>query len=133
MAKTLCKINMYTIYAIITSTISSIVFGVIFFVVAATYGGNYMTQFTYGPLRGYEATGIIGSLVGFALGATLGLYAIHRLMERRWSSKNGMTALIVGFVTCMVYAELFLATGILDLLFVLSINILLAYYMQNKR
>jgi hypothetical protein len=50
--------------------------GIAGLLVGALFGGNFATEFTFIGLRGYEATGQVGLL----LGAALGLYAGWRLL-----------------------------------------------------
>ena len=51
--------------------IGGLVVAVVGFVVGATYGGNHATDFEFNGLRGYEATGQIGMLLGFIAGSTV--------------------------------------------------------------
>ncbi len=64
---------------LLAGVIAGVLGGVIGFVVAATYGGNYATGFEFVGLRGYEATGLLGELVGFVTFGLLGFYFLARL------------------------------------------------------
>lgn len=48
-----------------------IALAVVGLVAGALYGGNYATDFVFNDLRGYEATGQIGLILGFVLGSSL--------------------------------------------------------------
>jgi hypothetical protein len=52
----------------------------------AAYGGNYVTSIELAGRRGYEATGLIGEIVGFVV---LGLFAfgITALLTRRGAER----------------------------------------------
>jgi hypothetical protein len=51
-------------------------------VVGATYGGNYATELDFAGLRGYEATGLIGEIIGFFAGGAFGLLMACLLTRR---------------------------------------------------
>lgn len=50
-------------------------------------GGNYFTDFEFGGVRGYEATGKLGSILGGIFGALLGAAAGVIFGERRRRSE----------------------------------------------
>lgn len=50
----------------------ALVGGAALFVLGAFVGGNLTPDFSFAGLRGYEATGIVGLLVGMVTGAGLG-------------------------------------------------------------
>lgn len=52
-------------------------------IVGAAYGGNFATDFEFNGVRGYEATGQIGAVLGFLIGAPVSAYLIARLARRR--------------------------------------------------
>jgi hypothetical protein len=52
-------------------------------VVGAYYGGNYAPDVEFNGVRGYEATGQIGAILGFVAGGSLGALLIYFLTERR--------------------------------------------------
>ncbi|MPM56393.1 hypothetical protein SDC9_103195 [bioreactor metagenome] len=45
-------------------------------------GGNYMTDFVFNGVRGYEAVGQIGVIIGVPLGAILGILLALKQMKR---------------------------------------------------
>lgn len=55
--------------------------GVIGWIIGALTGGNFTEQFVFNGVRGYEATGQIGSI----LGALIGLISSWRLLFKRKS------------------------------------------------
>ena len=55
--------------------------GVFGWIMGALIGGNYAEQFVFNGVRGYEATGQIG----FILGALIGLFSSWRLVIRSTS------------------------------------------------
>lgn len=58
--------------------------GLIGAVTGANCGGNYATGFQFAGLRGYEATGFIGEIVGFIVMSFLS-FVVARRLTRRWS------------------------------------------------
>jgi hypothetical protein len=48
----------------------------------ALYGGNYAVNFEFNNLRGYEATGQIGAIIGFVLVGGLCAYLTARSLPR---------------------------------------------------
>jgi hypothetical protein len=58
---------------------------VIGLVVGASIGGNYAVDFEFAGNRGYEATGLLGAIIGFPVGVVVGLVlgvAVVRLSRR---------------------------------------------------
>jgi len=53
------------------------------FLIGATYGGQYAPQFEFAGLTGYEATGLIGELVGLVVVGLSTFYLVRRL-TRAW-------------------------------------------------
>ena len=51
--------------------------------VGMNIGGNYFTSFTFLGLRGYEATGQIGTVVGGLLFAVIGILLLKILSKLR--------------------------------------------------
>jgi len=64
------------IFAVIVIGLISAVIGLI---IGALIGGNFVEQFVFNGVRGYEATGQIG----FILGALIGLILSWRLLFKR--------------------------------------------------
>lgn len=60
---------------------------IIGWITGANIGGNYFTDFTFNGVRGYEATGQIGSIIGAVLFASAGvavaLLIVHLLARRK--------------------------------------------------
>lgn len=50
--------------------------------VGASIGGNYATQFEFANVRGYEAMGKLGFLVGLVAGGALGALLARRRASR---------------------------------------------------
>lgn len=46
-------------------------------------GGNYFTNFEFMGARGYEATGIIGSFAGGALGSVIGIILARLILKKK--------------------------------------------------
>jgi hypothetical protein len=57
--------------------------GAVGLVVGAKYGGNHCGNCEFNGVRGYEATGQIGLLVGEAIGFVAGGWAVFALLRRR--------------------------------------------------
>jgi hypothetical protein len=70
------------VLVVLVGLISGLVLAVIGFVVGAMYGGNYATNFEFNGLRGYEAAGQIGEVIGLLTGGALGSYMAVRLTRR---------------------------------------------------
>jgi hypothetical protein len=54
------------------------------FGIGANYGGNYATDFEFAGVRGYEATGLLGALIGATTMGVAGFALVARLTSR-WS------------------------------------------------
>ena len=70
------------IACLLAGLIGGIVIAVVGLVVGATYGGNYATDFEFNGLRGYEATGQIGAILGFVAGGSLCTLLVCFLTKR---------------------------------------------------
>ncbi len=49
--------------------------------IGTTYGGQYAPNLELGGLRGYEATGMIGEVVGFVVVGLLSFYPASRITQ----------------------------------------------------
>lgn len=67
---------------LLAGLIGGVVLAVVGLVVGATYGGNYATDFQFNGLRGYEATGLLGEILGFVAGAPLCALLVCFLTKR---------------------------------------------------
>jgi hypothetical protein len=67
---------------VLAGLIGGIAVAVIGLIVGATYGSNYATGFQFNGLRGYEATGQIGAILGFVTGGALCSYLVARFTRR---------------------------------------------------
>ncbi len=54
--------------AIILLIISGVISAAVGLIIGALIGGNFFTGFELFGLRGYEAMGVLGLIIGFALG-----------------------------------------------------------------
>lgn len=54
--------------AIIILTTSSLISAAVGLIIGALIGGNFFTGFELFGLRGYEAVGVLGLIIGFILG-----------------------------------------------------------------
>jgi len=52
-------------------------------VIGADYGGNHATGFEFNGLKGYEATGQLGAVLGLVIGGTLGSFLAAHFTRRR--------------------------------------------------
>ena len=64
----------------------AVVGGILGLIIGTEYGGNFATDFRWGDLTGYEATGALGAILGSALGlvsvgATCGCLAASQRAE----------------------------------------------------
>jgi hypothetical protein len=57
----------------------SCAFPIIGLIMGSMYGGNYATGIKFMDLQGYEATGLMGLFIGYAMGGCLLAYLIIRL------------------------------------------------------
>lgn len=62
------------IYAIIGGVFLLALGFIVGLIFGATIGGNFFTSFECFGVRGYEATGILGSIIGGAIGALSGVF-----------------------------------------------------------
>ena|SRR3989344_8469501 len=84
------------ISVIFNSVIGAIGLGFVFLVIAALYGGNYATDFTFAGQRGYEATGALGALIGLILGGALGSGAHLLLFKKQSAISNVVYTSLIG-------------------------------------
>jgi hypothetical protein len=63
---------------LVAALAGALVGGVALFVIGAFFGGNLATDFTFAGLRGYEATGIVGLLLGVVGGGVLGAQLVRK-------------------------------------------------------
>lgn len=81
--------------------------GAIFFgLIALMIGGNFMNGFTFWGERGYEATGVLGIIIGLPLGGMLGAYLV-RLIFQNFEQKVYF-ALGLGFLVGSVLLAMFI-------------------------
>lgn len=70
-----------TIYCFL-GTIALLVIGAVLgLIIGAIIGGNYMAEFEFGGVRGYEAVGRVGIVIGVAVGALLSTFLWVRLVK----------------------------------------------------
>jgi hypothetical protein len=67
----------------VAAVAGGLVCGVLGLVVGGDYGGNYCNTCEFNGVRGYEATGQIGFLVGEAVGFGLSAWGVFALLRRR--------------------------------------------------
>lgn len=68
------------VFLILVLAFVGLVFGT---VTGMNIGGNYFTDFVFMGARGYEATGIIGSFVGGALGSVIGIILARLILKKK--------------------------------------------------
>ncbi len=80
--------------AIVGGIIGALPGYIIGWITGANIGGNYFTHFTFNGVRGYEATGQIGGIVGAVLfagaGAAVALLIVHLLARRKSRRQTGV-------------------------------------------
>jgi hypothetical protein len=67
---------------VLAGLLGGLAVGALGLVAGSTYGGNYATEFEFNRLRGYEAAGQLGALLGFVGGGALCSYLATRLTRR---------------------------------------------------
>jgi hypothetical protein len=67
---------------VLAGLIGGIALGALGLVAGAIFGGNYATTFEFRGLKGYEATGQIGAIIGFVVGGALSSYLAASLTGR---------------------------------------------------
>ena len=60
--------------------------GLVGLLVGATIGGNMADDFRFAGNRGYEATGVLGALIGLAIGIAGGAIALAYLLRKNNTS-----------------------------------------------
>ena len=58
-----------TIWKVVIVFASGLALGLVGMLIGALIGGNYATGFQFNGVRGYEATGQVGFILGAAIGA----------------------------------------------------------------
>lgn len=66
------------VFEVLAALAGSILLGLVFWAIGAAFGGNFMIDFTFAGLRGYQATGMIVETFGFFVGGVLGAYLVRR-------------------------------------------------------
>ncbi len=97
------------IFEILGALVVAVLFNIVFYIIAATIGGNYMTDFTFMGRRGYEATGMLGVIFGLLLGGMLGAYVVRRRFttaEQKISSAIGIGLLAGIILLSIVFVRL---------------------------
>jgi hypothetical protein len=69
---------MNSITRITLQVLLTLVSGIAGMLIGALYGGNYATNFVFMGVRGYEATGQLGMILGLVLGAGLSIRYLHK-------------------------------------------------------
>ncbi len=59
-----------------------VLFGILCWLSGAYIGGNYAVDFRFLGVRGYEAMGLLGSIVGLFGGCALGLYIVFKYQRK---------------------------------------------------
>ena len=67
-----------TILRVFFTLVIGFVLGVIGLFIAMYIGGNYAEDFVFNGVRGYEATGQIGFIIGGAIGLIIGSWFLLR-------------------------------------------------------
>ncbi len=67
-----------TVLRVFLTLVIGFVLGVIGLFIAMYIGGNYAEDFVFNGVRGYEATGQIGFIVGGAIGLIIGSWFLLR-------------------------------------------------------
>jgi hypothetical protein len=79
MSKQVVKVVL-AVFLILVLAFVGLVFGTL---TGMNIGGNYFTSFEFMGARGYEATGIIGSFVGGALGSIIGIILARLILKKK--------------------------------------------------
>lgn len=75
--------NRKTIFQIISTICLFILGSIIGFLVGTSLGGNYLSGFELWGLKGYEAVGWIGIIIGGLLGALLGITSRFLVSDKK--------------------------------------------------
>jgi hypothetical protein len=67
----------------VAAVVGGLVTGAVGLVVGGNYGGNHCSSWEFNGVRGYEATGQIGLLIGEVIGFVAGGWAVFALLRRR--------------------------------------------------
>ncbi|MFN2110916.1 MAG: hypothetical protein ACK2UI_14775 [Anaerolineae bacterium] len=70
----------------IAVTVSGFLLGVLGWLVGALIEGNLAQEFAFGGVRGYEAAGLVGYLVGTATGIIASCRILSRLRKPKFGS-----------------------------------------------
>lgn len=58
------------------------IFSILGLIIGAYIGGNFMTDFKFNGVQGYEATGQIGAILGAIIGVSLGMFIVIAIANR---------------------------------------------------
>ena len=73
--------NAEVVLRIVSVVASGLVLGMLGMLIAAWFGGNYAERFQFAGVRGYEATGLVGFIIGTAIGIFLSEYFLEKKKE----------------------------------------------------
>jgi len=62
---------------------SGLIFGFVGLVIGAYIGGNFAETLTFNGVRGYEATGQLGFLVGIVMGIILSIFLLFKRSPKK--------------------------------------------------
>lgn len=64
------------------------IFSILGLLIGAFIGGNFMTDFKFNGVQGYEATGQIGAILGAVIGITVGMLIVIAIANRDKNVNN---------------------------------------------
>jgi len=63
---------------------AGLILGMVGMLIGALIGGNFATSFQFNSVRGYEATG----QVGFIIGTSLGVFVSWKRFKNKWKNTD---------------------------------------------
>ena len=61
-----------------------LILGMVGMLIGALIGGNYATEFQFNGVRGYEATGQLGFVIGAAIGVLVSWFRLCKKHASNW-------------------------------------------------
>ena len=71
-----------TSFYLLAGMLGALAFAVIGVIMGGYYGGNYATNYEFNGVRGYEAMGQVGALIGMVIGGPLSGFLFHLVVKQ---------------------------------------------------
>jgi len=112
------------------STIGAILAGIILLLTLAAPGANL--SFSFAGVGGYEATGVIGVILGVGIGSLAGLFFLKKWWPQNVSIKFASIGATLGVVFNLIFTNIYGANNIFLVIFTNVIMVIFGFNFNNK-